>query len=155
MGDDNIQYVTQAGLEDLEAELINLKDVKIPEIAKRIDEAKELGDLSENAEYHSAKEDMGWTQGRLLKVRHVLENAEVITKHDGDKVDLGSTVKFTTDKGKEKTYTIVGPQEADPLSGKISNESPIGQAFLGAKPGDKIEVETPAGKAQYIIIEIK
>ena len=155
MGDDQIEYLTQQGLDDLKAELADLKDNKIPEIAKRIDEAKQLGDLSENAEYNDAKEDMGWTHGRLLKVNHILEHAQVITKHDSGKVDIGSTVKFKTEKGQEKVYTIVGPQEADPVAGKISNESPIGQAFLGAKIGDKIEVNTPAGKTKYTIEEIK
>ncbi len=155
MGDEKIEYLTQQGFNDLEAELVKIKDELIPEIAKRIDEAKQLGDLSENAEYHAAKEEMSWTQGRLLQVRHILENAQVITKTTNDKVDLGSTVKFKTDSGKERNYTIVGPQEADPLSGKISNESPIGQAFLGAKSGDSIEVQTPAGVAQYAIISIE
>ena len=155
MEDEKIEYLTQQGFNDLEAELVKIKDELIPEIAKRIDEAKQLGDLSENAEYHAAKEDMSWTQGRLLQVSHILENAQVITKTTDDKVDLGSTIKFKTDSGRGKIYTIVGPQEADPLSGKISNESPIGQAFLGAKSGDSIEVQTPAGVAKYTIISIE
>ena len=156
MTEDTIQYVTQKGLEDLQAELVDIKDNKIPEIAKKIDDAKQLGDLSENAEYHAAKEEMGWIQRRAIELQYILDNTQVITKgKDNGIVDLGSTVKFVTNTGKEKEYTIVGPQEADPLSGKISNESPIGKSFLGAKSGEKIKVETPAGITQYTIIEIK
>ncbi|MFH1292112.1 MAG: transcription elongation factor GreA [bacterium] len=153
---DNIQYLTQKGYDELNKERDNLKDYKIPEIATKIDEAKQQGDLSENAEYHQAKEDMAWAQGRLLELNHILENAQIMQTTTGSsKIIVGSSVKFKNPQGQEKEYTIVGPTEADPISGRISNESPIGQAFLDAEAGDKIKVKTPAGEQEYQIIEIK
>ena len=155
MSDNKIQYITQQGLDDLEKELEKLKDNKIPEIAKRIDEAKQQGDLSENAEYDQAREDMLWAQGRLLELQNILENAQVMENlANKDVVSIGSTVKIKDSKGNEKDYTIVGPQEADPLSGRVSNESPLGKAFLGLKQGEKVEVKTPAGVQEYKILQI-
>ncbi len=151
----NIQYLTQQGYNDLEAELKRLKDVKIPETAKRIDEAKQQGDLSENAEYHHAREEMDEFHARLAQINYILDNAEILSKSDGhNAVNLGSIVRFEDPKGNEKEYVIVGPQEADPIAGKISNESPIGRAFLGAKVDDKIKVHTPAGVNEYKILQI-
>ena len=156
MSNDRIQYVTAQGLKDLQAEFEELKNNKIPDIANRIDEAKQQGDLSENAEYHQAKEEMAWAQGRRQEVQYLLDHAEVvesINKSQGI-VIVGSTIVIkTTDK--TKTYTIVGPSEASPLQGKISNESPLGEAFLGHKVGDAVEVRTPAGKQTYEILEIQ
>ena len=143
----------------LRAELIELKSVKIPSIAHRIDEARQMGDLSENAEYHAAREEMAWTRARLAEIEFVLENAVTIeegqtTKKKGAVVHLGSSI-IASVNGKEKTYSIVGAQEADPGVGKISNESPLGQAFLGKAKGDAVEVKVPAGMQVYTIIEIK
>lgn len=152
---DKTQYLTQTSLEGLQEELEQLKNVKIPEIANKIDEAKQQGDLSENAEYHSAKEDMAWAQGRLMELENLLSNAVVIgTEAKGEGVSVGQTV-IVEIGGKTKEYTIVGPQEADPFAGKISNESPLGQAFLGHSKGDEVEVQTPAGKQIYTITNIK
>lgn len=153
---DKAQYVSEESYASLTAELDNLKNKKIPEIANRIDEAKQQGDLSENAEYHQAKEDMAWAQGRLLELDQILSNAILISgdrkKNDG--VLIGNTVVVKLGD-KMKKYTIVGPQEADPFKGKISNESPLGQAFLGKSIDDTIEVATPAGTQNYTIIEIE
>jgi len=152
---DNIQYLTQQGYNELKEKFINLKEHKIPEIAEHIDTAKQQGDLSENAEYHQAKEDMAWAQGRLLELRQILDNAQIIENNNqNDIVGIGNTIKFKTQDDKEKEYIIVGPQEADPLEGRISNESPMGKAFLGHKVGESVTVETPAGKQIYKISEI-
>jgi transcription elongation factor GreA len=155
MVEEKIQYVTQQGYNDLQAELVELKDNKIPDIARRIDEAKQQGDLSENAEYHQAREDMSWARGRLLELQNILDNAKIMGEtNNTDVVSIGSTVKVEDGKGNEKEYTIVGPQEADPLSGRVSNESPLGKSFLGLKKDNKAEVETPAGVQVYKILQI-
>lgn len=155
MSDEKKQYLTQQGHDDLIKEKSVLKDKTIPDIATKIDEAKQQGDLSENAEYHQAKEEMAWAQGRLLELNYIFENAVILEEpENNEEVNVGSTVKFKNKDGKEKGYTIVGPQEADPLNGRISNESPIGQAFLGKKVGDTAKVKTPAGNQEYVIIKI-
>lgn len=155
---DEIQYLTQDKLDALEAELKELKSEKIPTIARRIDEARQMGDLSENAEYHAAREEMGWAQGRAREIEHVLDNAKVFVgtaaSAKNKKVQIGSTIRVETN-GKEKEFSIVGAQEADPLAGKISNESPLGQAFLDKEKGDTVEVTVPAGRQIYRILEIK
>lgn len=151
----NVQYLTEASLKNLKAEIETIRNKTIPEIAKRIDEAKQQGDLSENAEYHQAREDMSWIQGRVQELEQLIQNAEIITKSaSNDTVSVGSTVTVKVN-GKTKDYTIVGPQEIDPLKGYISNESPLGQAFLKREVKDKVEVVTPAGKQVYEIIAIK
>ncbi|MFA5127582.1 MAG: transcription elongation factor GreA [Patescibacteria group bacterium] len=153
---DKAQYVSEESYALLKTELDNLKNKKIPEIANRIDEAKQQGDLSENAEYHQAKEDMAWAQGRMLELDQILSNAILINgdRKKNDEVLIGNTVIAKTGD-KTKKYTIVGPQEADPFKGKISNESPLGQAFLGKSIDDVVEVATPAGTQKYTIIEIE
>ena len=152
--DEPIHYVTAESLAELTQEYETIKNGTIPEIAKRIDEAKQQGDLSENAEYHQAREDMSWTQGRLLELEKILANPSIIVKQATDVVTVGSTIVVEV-QGKSKNYTIVGPQEINPLKGLISNESPLGEAFLGHKTGNTIEVTTPAGKMKYTILEIK
>ncbi|MCB9798119.1 transcription elongation factor GreA [Candidatus Nomurabacteria bacterium] len=147
---DQTQYLSQEKLDELKKELYDLKSEGIPRIANRIDEAKQMGDLSENAEYHAAKEEMAWANSRVLELESILENAQVIQKTKSDTVILGSKVVVEVG-GNELTFTIVGQQEADPLEGKISNESPIGSALLGAKKGDTIHVQTPAGAREYSI----
>ncbi len=151
----NIQYVTEASLKKLKTELEIIINKTIPDIARRIDEAKQQGDLSENAEYHQAREDMSWTQGRVKELEYLLQNSEIIKKSsNNDEVTIGCTVTVNIN-GKTKDYTIVGPQEIDPLKGYISNESPLGEAFLKHRVKDKVEVITPAGKNVYEIIAIK
>jgi len=152
---DNIQYLTRETLLKLELELNNIKDNLIPELAKKIDDAKQLGDLSENAEYHQAKDDMAWAQTRIKEIEEILENVEVIDKKKStmEVVTLGSVVEIEVN-GKKKEYQIVGQQEADPLNGKISNESPIGRALIGAKLKEEIKVLTPSGEQIYKIKRI-
>ncbi len=151
---DKIHYLSQESLDALKKEREDVKYVQIPNVANKINEAKQQGDLSENAEYHQAKEEMAWAQGRLLELEEIINNAQIIEKEKaGGKINIGSTVKVKV-SGAEKTYQIVGAQEADPLNGKISNESPLGNAFLGHKAGDKVEVQTPSGIQNYEIKEV-
>jgi transcription elongation factor GreA len=152
--DEQIHYLSKESLENLKKEYETIKDVTIPEIAHRIDEAKQQGDLSENAEYHQAREDMSWAHGRLKELEQIINNSKLITGHKGDTVVVGSEVEVQVGANK-KLYHIVGPQEVDPAKGLISNESPIGQALLGHKVGDKVEIKIPSGKQVYEIKSIK
>ncbi len=149
------QYVSAEYLEKLKAELHNLKTVQRRELANRIEAAKALGDLSENAEYHEAKDALGFIEGRILEIEDLFKNA-VIVEHDakaGTNVRVGSKVKVKVN-GKDKTFEIVGSNEADPLAGKVSNESPIGMALLGTHSGDRVNVKTPTGTTVYEVLEI-
>lgn len=149
------QYMSQDKLEELKKEFKNLKEEKIPSLAKRIDEAKQMGDLSENAEYQTAREDMAWAKSRISELAKIIENSEIILVNDKALVvGVGSTILVKIND-LEKEYTIVGPQEADPVKGKISNESPLGSAFLGKKKGERVKVQVPAGELEYKIVEIK
>ena len=150
-----INYVSAEGLEKLKLELRELKTVRRREVASRIEVAKALGDLSENAEYHEAKDEMALLEGRITEVEEILKNVQVIEEETGVQgvVRVGSTVKVSVND-KERTFNIVGSSEADPLSGKISNESPIGSALLGTKVGDTVTVTTPAGKTDYRVLEV-
>jgi len=149
------QYFSQEGLEKLRNELEERVSVLRPEIANRIKEAKELGDLSENAEYDAAKDAQASNEGRIEEVKSILENAVIITSTDGSGVvNVGSSVKVDSKNGTQ-TFVIVGAAESDPGAGFISNESPLGAAFLGHKKDDKIEVKTPRGAAEYKILEVK
>lgn len=148
-------YISPEGLEKLEAELKELKSVKVKEISARIEAAKALGDLKENAEYHAAKDEMGMAQSRIREIEEMLKNIELIEEgKGGDNVRIGSTVEVESRNGK-KTLKIVGSTEADPLEGLVSNESPIGRAFLGAKKGDEVRVEAPGGIVMYKILEVR
>ena len=149
------QIITKEGYEKIEKEIEYLSTVKRKEIADRIQRAKEMGDLSENAEYHEAKDEQAYNEGRIIELKATLKNLTVVENGGGgDEVGMGSTITVKTGD-KEKTYTIVSFNEADPLEGKISNESPIGKAFLGKKKGDKVIVETPKGEKEYEILSIK
>jgi len=153
---ENQIYLTREKLEELEHELDYLKNIKRREVAQRIQEAKELGDLSENAEYAEAKDDQAWTEGRILNIGDVLLKGVIVDdleKNLSATVNIGSKVK-TEQAGNERSFEIVGSQEADPLQGKISNESPLGKAFIGKKAGDIVEVEAPKGIIKYKIIAI-
>ena len=148
---DNVTYVSAEGLAKLKAELEVLKYTRRRELADRIDAAKALGDLSENAEYHEAKEDLGFVEGRIAQIESMLKNFEIIADGStGEVVGVGSTVEVEIN-GKKKTYKIVGSNEADPVAGLISNESPIGNAFIGHRQNDTVLVDTPAGKTMYTI----
>jgi transcription elongation factor GreA len=147
-----VQYVSADRLESLKAELHQLKTVERRDVADRIEVAKALGDLSENAEYHEAKDAMILLETRIFELEEFLKNVRVIDeKATTDGVArVGSTIKVEVN-GKEKTFHIVGSNEADPTNGKISNESPIGSALLGSRAGDKVPVTTPAGTSMYYI----
>lgn len=146
--------LTKEGISDLEKELQTLIAERGP-VAERIKSARELGDLSENAEYQTAREEHDKLEGRISEIEHILRNVEVITKpRTASKVQVGSTVKLKG-VGKTKEFQVVGTVEADPLNGKISDESPIGQALLGKKLGDSVEIVTPAETAVYKIAAIE
>ena len=152
---DTPTYLTTDGLDNLKKELADLK-VKMPEIAKRINEAKELGDLRENAEYHMAKEDYAFTQGKIFEIEDMLKRVVVIEKNGHASIRIGSTIKIKNlSNQKEIEYTIVGSNEAFPQKGFISNESPLAQAFLNHKKGDRVEVKTPVGSTNYAIEEVR
>lgn len=148
----NTIYLTQEGLEELKSELKELIDNKRPTIAQRIKNAREMGDLSENAEYHAAKEEQAFVEGRISELEEILKNAQ-IQKQQKDIIGVGSkvTVKIDSD---EQIFHLVGAPEADPLQGKISHESPLGSQLLGKKVGDKFEVEAPVGNLIYTIVKI-
>lgn len=145
--------LTQNGVDELKAELADLIS-KRPGQADAIRAARELGDLAENAEYQSARAEQDRSEARVIEIENILQNVEVIKKPKGDhKVQLGSTVKLKGD-GKTREFQVVGTVEADPLSGKISDESPIGQALIGKREGDDVEITTPAETATYKIVDI-
>lgn len=148
------RYITREGLEKLKRELEVLKEKRL-DISERIQEAKSHGDLSENAEYAEAKELQAFNEGRIAEIEEMLKNAVLIEeKKSGNKVAVGSNVEVVS-KGKTMKFRIVGSEEADPANFVVSNESPIGRAFLGCKKGDEVIVETPAGKAKYKIMNIE
>jgi transcription elongation factor GreA len=147
-------YVSQAKLDELKAELEVFKTERRREVADRLREAKELGDLSENTAYDEARLEQERVETRIVELEEMIKHAQIITHTKGDTVSIGSTVSVK--KGtKTASYEIVGSEEADPLEGKISNESPLGKAFLGAKKGDKVSVITPSGVMHYEIESIK
>ena len=148
-------YLTKEKLKDLKEEREYLMNEKKSEVADKIHEAKQLGDLSENASYKAAKEEMRETMARIDELKEVIDNAEVIEeKKNAEEIDLGTSF-IVEINGNQKEYELLGSQEAEPTKGKISNESPLGSAFIGAKEGSKVEVETPSGVQTYEIIKIK
>lgn len=148
-------YLTKEGVKELELEHQELVS-KRPALAERIKTAREFGDLSENAEYSSARQEQEKVESRISEIENILQNVELIKKPKGDnKVQLGSSVKLKSSDGKtSKEFQVVGTVEADPLNGKISDESPIGQALLGKKLGEEVEITTPAETATYKITAI-
>ncbi len=150
--------LTYEGLKKLEDELQDLKVVKRKEVAQKIKEAREQGDLSENAEYDAAKDEQRDIEARIEELEKILKNAEVVDEEevDLDKISVGCKVKIMDlEFDEELEYKVVGSTEANSLTGKISNESPVGKAMIGAKVGDIITVETPVGELQYKILEIQ
>ncbi len=150
--------LTPGGLKKLEEELEELKSVKRREVAERIKEAISFGDISENSEYEEAKNEQAFIEGRIITLEKMLRNARVISGEDVniEVVSVGATVTLKDlEFGDEVDYTIVGSAESDPLNNKISNESPVGQALLGRKINDIVEVSVPDGIIQYKILDIK
>lgn len=147
-------HLTKEGVDELKLECDGLIAQR-PVIAERIKTAREFGDLAENAEYTSARQEQERVEGRIAEIEHILLNVEVIKKPRGDsKVQLGSKVTLKGDSGKQKEFQVVGTVEADPMNGKISDESPIGQALLGKKVGDAVEIKTPAETSAYKVVDI-
>lgn len=146
-------YVSQSGLDKLRAELDDLKNVQRKKIAAALKEAKEFGDLSENASWDDAKERQAFIEGRISEIENIMKYAVVIEKGAGDTVGVGSTVHVELETG-EQVFEIVGSTEANPEEGKISNESPIGKALIGRKLGEEVEVTVPAGTITYKIKKV-
>jgi transcription elongation factor GreA len=148
--------ITQAGFEELQQELQELKTVSMPKVIARIANAREQGDLSENADYHSARDERDILQARINEIEEILLKAQVTAVKNTGVVSLGSIVTLEmVGKKKQLTYQMTGEYESNPSEGKISIESPVGKALLSKKKGDSVEVTTPAGKITYKILEIK
>ncbi len=147
--------VTKDGYESLKAELDELVNVKRPKLVERLERARNEGDLSENSDYISAKEELEFLDGRIDELKHVVDHATVLSTNSNgsNKVDVGTKVTVKTDSG-EQIFDIVGEWEADPMNKKISHESPLGSALVGKKVGESVEVEAPAGKLFYEILKI-
>ena len=156
--DQRKQSITQAGYDELLAELSYLENEKSPENSKKIQEAREQGDLSENAEYEAAREEQVKIVARIAEIKSILENSEVIEKDNKNKtkIKLESVVTLLdTEYNEEVVYTIVGPSEVDALENKISDESPLGVALMGKKKGETVTVNAPMGEIEYKIIAVK
>ena len=150
--------LTREGLNKLESELENLVVVQRKEVAQKIKEAREQGDLSENAEYDAAKDEQRDIEARIEEIEKILKNAEIVDEDevDVDSINIGCQVKiYDLEFEEELTYKIVGSTEANSLKGKISNESPVGKALLGKKVGDLVKVDTQVGTVEYKVLEIQ
>lgn len=147
--------LTKEGWEKLKKEYEELKSVKLPQAVSRVARAREMGDLTENAEYQAARDELSFLEGRILELEEMLKDIKTVSVKSGKKnqVDVGCKVKVSA-HGKKDIFTVVGEWEANPLEKKISHLSPLGQALLGKKIGDKVEVEAPAGKIVYTIVGI-
>lgn len=148
-------YLTKEGLLELKKELEELSNTKRPDVLSRVSQARNMGDLSENAEYVASREELSFIDGRIDELEELLKQAVLIrdSKTSNHAVKLGSTVTLHA-KGKKEIFTLVGEWEADPKEKKISHESPLGKALIGKRVGEKVEVEAPAGKISYSIISI-
>ena len=148
-------FLTKKGLEDLKKELKELAETRKPELIKRVARARDFGDLSENAEYANAREELSFVEGRIAELEDLLVKAKVIVEdHNHKSVILGSRVTVKVN-GQKHIFNVVGEWEADPINKKISHSSPLGKALLGKKSGDKVEVEAPAGKLTYTVVKIE
>ncbi len=152
------QIISREGHDKLSRELEHLIKIKRREIAERIERAKELGDLSENAEYHEAKDAQAFNEGRINELETKLKNVIIVEENGsaGGKIGMGSEITVLNKQtGEEKNFKIVSFNEADPINGKISNESPLGTAFLDKKKGDEVMAQTPKGETKYKILKVK
>lgn len=151
---DEEQYLTKEGLEGLEKELEELRNIKRPEIARRLQESASYGDLSENSEYQEAKSTQAFIEGRISELEEILRKAVIIKEGvKSSTIQVGSKIKVACGDRKE-TFLIVGASEANPDDGKLSIESPLGRSFLGKKEGDEVSVDTPGGRVKYRIVAI-
>jgi transcription elongation factor GreA len=154
---DEATYLTEEGEKKLRAELEHLTGTVRVELSKRLRSAIQMGDLSENADYHAAKEEQGFIEGRIAYITQLLRNVVIIdeNKRQSGKVEIGSKVTIREGSGPEMTYTIVGPQEADPMHGRISFNSPIGQSLMGHSASQSVDVTTPVGEKKFTIVKIE
>jgi transcription elongation factor GreA len=148
-------YLTPEGEAKLKAELVELTGRRREELAQRLRSAIQMGDLSENADYHKAKEDQAFLEGRIQEIEAALRTAIIIEKQHGDSVTVGSHVTIQEEGFDPEIFYMVGAKEADPRNGRISNESPIGSALMGCKVGDSVEVTAPGGKTKFKILKIE
>jgi len=147
--------LTKQGFENLKKELEELKSIKRPQAVDRLSKARSMGDLSENSEYSAAKEELAFVEGKIQEIEEILKDAQIVEiNNNSNTVQLGSSV-IVEINGKKEKFEIVGEFEADPLNKKLSHTSPIGQALTGKKVGDWVEVEVPAGKIKYKVVDIK
>jgi len=155
--DPQAEYISQAKYDALKDELTELTTTRRTEIAQSLEYARSFGDLSENAEYHQAREQQGKNEARISEIEYILKNAVIVSeKHTGGTVGIGATVVIKKSDGTERTIEIVGSEDADMATGKISLHSPIGQALFGKKKGDTAEIKTPSGtKVTYTITSVK
>lgn len=149
------KYLTQEGLEKLKKELDYLEKVKRKEVSERIRQTASQGDLKENAGYDAAKEEQGFVERRIKELKEIISQAKILEKKKGNKVQIGSFVYLKSSEEGEKSFQIIGPEETDILNNKISFKSPLGEAILGRKKGDIVEIDTPEGKKEYEIVEVK
>lgn len=148
-------YLTDAGLQKLTGELTDLTSKQRPDLAKRLRDAIKMGDLSENADYIAAKEEQAFVEGRILEIQEMVRSSVLISDQiSKQEVAIGSTVIISEDDGIDEQYTLVGPAEADPALGRISHESPVGQAIIGKSVGDSAQANTPGGNITFKIIRI-
>lgn len=158
MADEKTYPMTEDGKKKLEAELEDLRLHRRPEVIKRIKIARSYGDLSENSEYESAKDEQAFVEGRISQIENMLQYAKIIDNDDvaADEVSMGRSITFKELPDEEpETYTIVGESESDPMSGKISNESPMAKGLLGHKVGDKVDIDIPNGVMHVEILDVK
>jgi transcription elongation factor GreA len=150
-------YLTPEGKQKLQEELAHLEGPKRDKLAQRLRAAIEMGDLSENADYISAKEEQGFLEGRIQEIKHILHNATIVEEKENghSSVMVGARVTVQEEDDSPETYHLVGSQEADPINGKISHASPIGQALLGKKKGDQVIAQTPNGQIKLTILDIE
>jgi transcription elongation factor GreA len=148
-------YLTPEGETKLRAELAELTGPRREELAQRLRSAIQMGDLSENADYHKAKEDQAFLEGRIQELEAILRTATIVEKKQSDVVEVGARVTIQEEDYGPETFYLVGATEADPRNGKISNESPFGKALLGHKVGDVVEAETPGGRVKLKILKIE
>ncbi len=158
MNDSTSIYLTAEGAEKLRQELAHLETVKREEIAQRLRSAIQMGDLSENADYHKAKEDQAFLEGRIQELKYTLQNAQLIEESNNgkrDMVDIGATVTIQEEDYDPETYRVVGVKEANPREGKISHQSPIGKALMGKRVGEEVVVQTPGGTMRFKVLDIQ
>ncbi len=155
MSNGGIQYLSKEKFEELGKELNELKTVKRKEVAEALDYAKKLGDLSENAEYHEARDQQGKLEDRIAYIENLLKTAKIESVVSGDIIGVGCVVEVQKDGGEKMKCKIVGSEEADLLTGKVSHLSPLGKSLLGQKKGDSVKVATPRGTVSYKILNIE